>query len=264
MERSLPVTLVVVAGVAASLLAGSATLGATLPVAGFASVGTGQLLIVLTTLAAFVGALALQRGPWAKRVEGSVPAALLALGFALSGRVLPELPVLLPAATLAIALTGTLLAWLTPPGGLWSGQVLLGARRLSLYVAALALFGGIYGLRLRALMTGPAIGLLAFVLALLLMRSGAVGDEGEQLAWRFISPAAFVAGLIVAQAAWALLFWPVNALVGGASLVMIFHVATGLLRLPVQGRGRWVQLMEYAALGIAALAVVIVVVLRYR
>jgi hypothetical protein len=263
-QRFLSATLVVVAGLAASLLAGPAPLLVVLPLAGAVAMSASQALVVLTVVAAFLAGLDLRRGAWPERIEAALAPGLLALGFALSGRVAPEAPVWLLCMALAVVFAATLCAWSATAGGMWTGYGLAGLRQILLYVAALTVFGGIYGMHLRALMTAPLIGVSAAVLALLVMRAAACADNREHSDWQGLAVPSLLAGLVTAQAAWAILFWPVSAEVGGVTLLAVFHLTMGLLRSPEKGRWRWLPVLEYGAVGVAALAVIAIAVLRVR
>ena len=119
---------------------------------------------------------------------------------------------------------------------------------LLLYMVAFVLFALIYHTKERSLMTATAAGAVALLAAVELMWSA----EGRAPVWWM--PA--LAGLVVAEATWALNYWPVNGLVGGAMLLLGFYVFTGLMVASQEGVLGRRLLLEYGAVAIAGFAVV--------
>ncbi len=99
---------------------------------------------------------------------------------------------------------------------------------LSLYLTAFFLFGAIYTLRLRSLFSATMLVLLAFSLALALLRRFA--SRGETLLY------AAGVGLAVGEVTWPLNYWALSGLSGGAFLLVVFYVLVSLSRLDFQGK----------------------------
>ncbi len=115
---------------------------------------------------------------------------------------------------------------------------------LILYLITFLLFSLVYHTKERSLITATTTGLVALLAALELLRSG----EGVGIsAWRL----AAIAGLVVAETTWALNYWPVSGLVGGALLLLSFYVFTGLLVAIQEGGLERRLLVEYGTVGIA-------------
>ncbi len=261
MQRVLFVTAVAVAGLAGLLFGEPGRVAATLPVIGFVSV-PGQAMLALACVAVvFLGAFDLGRGDTRAKLAGAVLPALLMVGLALCGPLPPdETPRWLPVAVLALVLpvilfVGCGLGEDSLP--LWLNTALA---PLLVYLTALVFFAGVYATRWRALYTSPTIGVGGALLALALWRARAFATYPAPVSET--ATAAFVVGLVLAQAAWALLFWPAPALVGGLSLLAVFYASSGVMAALRQGDVHLRMAAEYALVGLAALAVVIWVVLR--
>lgn len=259
MQRVLFVAGVAAAGLAGLLFGELGRVALTLPVLGFVSV-PGQTLLALACVAAvFLGAFDLARGDaWARAAGGVLPA-LLMLGLALCGPALPDgMPRWLPVAVLALALPLVLLleqgenrlpSWLTSA-----------LAPLLVYLTALSFFTGVYATRWRALYTSPLIGLGGALLALALWRGQAFVIRPSPV--RDAVAPALVVGFVLAQASWALLFWPAPALVGGLALLAAFYAASGVTAALGRGEVRARMAAEYAVVGLAALAFVVWAVFR--
>ncbi len=120
---------------------------------------------------------------------------------------------------------------------------------LILYLLLFLLFALIYQTRERSLITATSIGAIALLAALELLRSG---QDIHASAWRL---AALVA-LVVAETTWALNYWPVSGLVGGAMLLLTFYVFMGLLMSLQEGGLDRSMLVEYGSVGIVGLATI--------
>ncbi len=115
---------------------------------------------------------------------------------------------------------------------------------LILYLVTFVLFALIYHTKERSLVTATATGLVALLASLEMLRFG----KGKQsFGWRL----AALAGLVVAETTWALNYWPVSGLVGGALLLLTFYVFTGLLVAIREGGLERRLLLEYGAVGMA-------------
>ena len=65
-----------------------------------------------------------------------------------------------------------------------------------------------------------------------------------------------LAALIVAETTWALNYWPVAGLVGGAFLLLTFYVFAGLLLAIQEGGIDRRVVVEYGVVGVLGLAVI--------
>lgn len=120
---------------------------------------------------------------------------------------------------------------------------------LILYLVAFLLFALIYHTKERSLITATSIGLVAFLAAMEILRS-AEGGRGPD--WRL----PLVAALAVAETTWALNYWPVSGLIGGAVLLLTFYVLVGLLVALREGGLDRRVLAEYGTVAVAGLLAV--------
>lgn len=117
---------------------------------------------------------------------------------------------------------------------------------LATYLVALLLFSAIYALKIRSILSAPISGLVAGLLALDLLR----GSEADvRRTWLYATAVA----LAMSETVWALNYWNVDALVGGAMLLLIFYVLTGLAQQYLWGHLRWRLLLEFALVLAAAI-----------
>ena len=129
----------------------------------------------------------------------------------------------------------------------------LSARLLSnalSYGAAFLLFAMLYGAKLRSLLSASIMVVLAGLLALSILR----GYTKEQHSSWY----ALLVGLLMGQTTWALNYWGVNGLKGGALLLLLFYLLTGLAQQRLLDRFNRRVLLEYGLVtivGIALLAI---------
>jgi len=95
------------------------------------------------------------------------------------------------------------------------------ALNLATYCAAFALYGTIYGLQVRSLISAPLTMLVTFPLALELLRST---EEQLDRTWLY----AAVVTLVVGELTWAVNAWGLRALSGGGVLLLAFYTFAGL------------------------------------
>jgi hypothetical protein len=129
----------------------------------------------------------------------------------------------------------------------------LGAR-LSLnawaYLLALVIFVLIYSAKARSLISATGVMIVSTLLALEFLRSAGRGFGRTALY-------AAIAGLCTGQLVWAMNYWRISGVTGGLILLLGFYVATGLANQQLQDRlGRRV-LIEYAAVALIGLAVLL-------
>jgi hypothetical protein len=253
------------AGLVALLYGDTPPIAAHVPLLGFVSVSGAVALTAASVLAALCGAYDLAGGPERRhRLESALAPALLTLGWLLAARSLaPLLPgVLLPAA-LACSLALVLAAAGGESGGRRSHSILSIVAPISLYLTAYVVLTGVYALRLRALVSAPAIGLAAGLLAVLLWRVGRAAEAAERDKIAELTRGMAV-GLVVAEAAWALLFWPVPPQLGGLVLLSVFYAASGVVGAGAGQADRRLLAAEFAAVALVAITAVLFVVGRMR
>lgn len=255
LQRAFLITGVALAGLAGFAFGDEERLAAALPYPGAGRVGL--LLALCTILAVYAGA----HGRWQRHLAlhaGAMPA-LLTAGVFLCCRL--ALPVVTPArliAALALALPAAIVADAQRQDGAQHDALSRAMWPLSVYAAALALFSGLHGLRLATPITMAGVGAAAAALTWFLLANLPDARRSDRRI------ASGVVGLVTAEAAWPLLYWPQPAFVIGLALLVVFYAASGIAQACVQDRtGRGVAL-EYALAGAAALALIIGAVLLAR
>jgi hypothetical protein len=140
------------------------------------------------------------------------------------------------------------------------------------YVAAFSLYAAIYQAKTRTLISAPAIVLITVLLAarqFRLAREGEAAAEGapheaESTPWsRTLLYAAAVA-LATGEITWALNYWPLNGLFGGAFLLSGAYFLTGVLSHHLSGRLSRRLLIEYGAVAAAGTLLIAVAGLARR
>jgi hypothetical protein len=117
------------------------------------------------------------------------------------------------------------------------------------YGAAFALYGTLYGLQVRSLLSATAVMLVTFPLALELLR----GTE-EQLATTWLH--AGIIALVLGELTWALNRWGLGALAGGGLLLVVFYTLSGLTQQYLAGRLTRRVVLEFVAIGLVGLLVI--------
>lgn len=129
--------------------------------------------------------------------------------------------------------------------------------RLALQAMALLLafgvFSAIYYARLRTLYSAALIGVSATLLAYALL---------YQTPSRQSFLLAALVGLTIAEATWALNYWSASFLIGGALLLVLFYMITGLLLNHLDGALTRRVMWEYGLLGSGMLLAVVYVTFR--
>lgn len=115
------------------------------------------------------------------------------------------------------------------------------------YLIGLILFATIYMLKVRSLYSSTALGSVAVLLALELLR----GSESDFLrTWLY----ALVIGLVMSEIIWALNYWNMSGFIGGACLLIFFYGLAGLVQQYLWKRLNRIVLVEYAMIFVGALA----------
>jgi len=120
---------------------------------------------------------------------------------------------------------------------------------LVVYILALGYFAGIYGTRARSLQSATLIAFVAVLLALYTL-----GPLLTRRSWL----AAGVSGLLIGEVTWALNYWPMDWLVGGLFLLLVFYGLTGTLHSYLLGRLTRNILVEFLAVVLVGLTLLAV------
>jgi len=118
---------------------------------------------------------------------------------------------------------------------------------LAVYLVALILFAAVYSLKVRTLFSAPALGIAAGLLALELLRS----SEAEfGRTWLY----ALLIGLLMSEIVWALNYWNLSGLMGGALLLIFFYAFTGVAQQYLWNRLNRIVLIEFTLIVVGVLA----------
>jgi hypothetical protein len=130
--------------------------------------------------------------------------------------------------------------------GVWAKQLL----SLLTYLTAFGAFTLIYQTRERSLVTATAVAVVAGLLSLVLLR-GAEAPRGRAALYALLT--AVAAG----EVTWALNYWVVRELVGGAVLLLLFYVVVGLNEVILRGELTRRLLAEYVGVGIVGFLLIL-------
>ncbi len=248
LQRSLVITGVVLAAMMALFYGAEEQLSA--------SVAPGNVtahwaLVLAAVVAVYAGA----HGVWRRgaALRTGIVAAMLALGWLLVAQArLPELPAPWLAVGVLVSLPLALAAEVHSGAAATPAIAVRIAQALSIHLAALALYVGL--LASGTGITVVAVAVASATLAWLLCTPGAKNDTVSRSR---IVTSSVVVGLVVAQAAWPLLYWRTSVLAAGVVLAIVFYASTGIVHSDVQTRaGRW-RAAEYAAVALGGLAIVL-------
>lgn len=126
---------------------------------------------------------------------------------------------------------------------------------LMIFFIVFLLFVLIYQTKQRALFTATSVGVVSLLACLELLRSGV-----DRRVDRRVMALSGIATLALSEAAWALGYWPIGGLVGGAMLLLGFYVLVGLLQCIRDGSLGRAAVLEYGAVGVVGLLAVLVAV----
>ncbi|MFO7171144.1 MAG: hypothetical protein DIU80_024205, partial [Chloroflexota bacterium] len=129
----------------------------------------------------------------------------------------------------------------------------LGLQAITMLLA-FGIFSAVYYARLRTLYSAALIGSTGTLLAYALL---------QWSSQRSLLLLACMVGLTLAEATWALNYWAAPFLMGGALLLVIFYVTTGLLQNHLEGSLTRRVIVEYALLGAGLFVAVLIAVFRY-
>ena len=114
---------------------------------------------------------------------------------------------------------------------------------LLVYLAAFGLFTLVYQIKERSLISATTTAFVAAVLSMVLLR-GAGADRQRTILY------AVSIGIALGEATWALNYWVVRDLVGGAVLLLLYYVLVGLIEIVLRGELNRRLLTEYLGVGI--------------
>jgi hypothetical protein len=114
------------------------------------------------------------------------------------------------------------------------------------YMGGLLLFTLLYGAKLRSILSASSVAFFAALLALSLLR---VDRTVLTRTWGY----AAICGLILGEATWALNYWGVGGLAGGALLILLFYFFTGLAQQKLLDRFGRAVLVEFSVVAVAGL-----------
>lgn len=155
--------------------------------------------------------------------------------------------VLLTAAT-GVALVEVALAQYRTVGGQASSRRAMLWLKISVYLLALALLIALFGARLRSLLSASGVLLLCTGLSLELYRHA---EERAGRIWLY----ALLTGLVMGELTWGLNYTRFSGRAGGALLLLAFYLLSGLVQQHLWARLTRRVILEYAAVGLAGLAV---------
>lgn len=118
------------------------------------------------------------------------------------------------------------------------------------YGIALLFFIIIYQSRSRSLVSATGVMLVGGVTALSLLR---LAPQQIDKTWLY----AAIIGLSLGEITWALNYWRIHALNAGLLLFLVFYIAVGLAQQQLLGRLSRRTLIEFGAIGLIALAVIL-------
>ena len=111
------------------------------------------------------------------------------------------------------------------------------------YLAAFGHFTLVYQVKERSLISATTTAFVAAVLSLVLLRGAGAARQ------RTLLYAALI-GVALGEVTWALNYWVVRELVGGAVLLLIYYVLVGLIEIVLRGELSRRLLAEYLGVGI--------------
>lgn len=111
------------------------------------------------------------------------------------------------------------------------------------YLAAFGLFTLIYQIKERSLISATTTAFVSLLLSLAMLRGAGAARQ------RTILYAALI-GMALGEVTWALNYWVVRELVGGAVLLLVFYVIVGLIEIVLRAALSRRLLAEYLGVGI--------------
>jgi hypothetical protein len=271
-QRIVPVSAVAGCGLAAYVAGAPLDVALTVPVGSTVILPSAALVLVACLGLVLLGAMDLSPVRGREQLAAAAPPALFVLGSFWLARWLPSDARVLASAALLGAALGVIL-WATaasPEAEAESPRASL-RRQAATIVAAGVFFTGILGQQLAPLAGAAIAAAGAGLLALAQWQSPRHGVSGSDGAGSGGRPAAagsspfagaLVAGVTIGEAALALAYWPTAPVLGGLALAALFYAVTGMMDAQQRRKADLPAAAEYALAGTAALALVVVVILR--
>ena len=138
--------------------------------------------------------------------------------------------------------------WLDTADHRWSTLALI----VTAYVVVFVLYTSIYQLKVRTLFNAPAIITITFLIAVRLIRL-----NDDLLPFSRLAPYAAGAALVVGEVTWALNYWPLNGLLGGAFLLTVLYFLVQLLVQHLADRLTLRTLAEHGAVSLFAATLIL-------
>lgn len=130
--------------------------------------------------------------------------------------------------------------------GTWTKQLL----SLLTYFTAFVLFTVIYQTKERSFVSAPIVALAAGLLSVVLLR-GTGAPRRRMLMY------ALLTALAAGEVTWALNYWVVRELVGGAVLLLLFYVVVGLNEVILRSELTTRLLVEYVSVGVVGFLLIL-------
>ena len=138
--------------------------------------------------------------------------------------------------------------WLDTADHRWSTLALI----VTAYVVVFVLYTSIYQLKVRTLFNTPAIITITFLIAVRLLRL-----NDDLLPFSRLAPYAAGAALVVGEVTWAVNYWPLKGLLGGAFLLTVLYFLVQLLVQHLADRLTLRTLAEHGAVTLFAAALIL-------
>ena len=138
--------------------------------------------------------------------------------------------------------------WLDTADHQWSTLALV----VGGYIVVFMLYAAIYQVKVRTLFNAPAIVLFTLLIAVRLLRL-----HDDLLPYSRLAPYAAFAALVVGEVMWALNYWPLNGLLGGAFLLTVLYFLVQVLVQHLAGRLTPRTLVEHGAVSLFAAALIL-------
>lgn len=125
---------------------------------------------------------------------------------------------------------------------------------IAAYVIGFLIFSSIYVNKWRAIQSVPLIGITGMLITYELLRQ-------TKTTGRTLALCCLITGVVLAEAAWALNYWAVTALVGGIVPLLICYILVGIMQAHLTGNLNKAVLREYLVVSVISLALIIWAVL---
>ena len=138
--------------------------------------------------------------------------------------------------------------WLDTTDHRWSTLALI----VIAYIVVFVLYTAIYQIKVRTLFNAPAIVAITFLITVRLIRL-----KDDLLPYLRLAPYAALAALVVGEVTWALNYWPLNGLFGGAFLLTVLYFLVQVLVQHLAGRLTPGTIVEHGAVSLFAAALIL-------